>query len=144
MIEHAEHTLGDDVVLDFGAAAVDRSGLAEEPAAHCLKLGALETVAVPAEALQAPDLDQQLAALLPQLGAELLEHRADLADPARGLALLHRAARGEEEARPADFEIGDAVAQGLVGDVARVIEVDMLFRDVAEALPHQPRQAAPA
>ena len=75
MIKKAKDTLGDDVVLDFGRAAIDRRRLAEEPGAHATEFGFGEAVALPAEALQAHDLDRQFAAFLGQLGAQLLEHR---------------------------------------------------------------------
>src|SRR5690606_18455467 len=98
----------------------------------------------PAEALQAHDLDHQLGALLPQLGAELLEHRADLRDAALRLAFLGRAARGEEEGVPADLEIGDPVAQDLVGDRAALVGFDVLLRDVGQAGAHHAGQTAAA
>src|SRR5882672_9986733 len=64
MIEEAKDALGDDVVLDFLAAAEDRRGLAAEPAAYGVELVAGEAVAFPAEALVAHHLDEKLGPFL--------------------------------------------------------------------------------
>src|SRR5579872_1554596 len=56
--------LGDDVVLDLVAAAVDRAGLAAEPAAHGGEFLRGEAIALPAQAVAAQELDGEFGAVL--------------------------------------------------------------------------------
>src|SRR4029077_10744149 len=68
MVEKTEYALGDDVVLDFKAPAVDGRSLSAEPRAHRVELVARKAFTFPAQSAVTHDLDEKLRALLTDPG----------------------------------------------------------------------------
>ena len=73
VIEPAEHSLGDDVVLHFSRSAIDRRRFAEEPGAGAIEFGVGEILTLPADALQPRYLYREFRAFVAQFCADLLQ-----------------------------------------------------------------------
>src|SRR6185437_8791833 len=132
MIEQAKNSLGDDVVLDLLATAIDRRGLAAEPAADRVQLVAAEAFALPAQTLMTHHLDEQLGALLADARAGVLHDRSGRRWPLIGFRLAHRALHGEHKGPGVHQMAGDAGAQIGIRHLTVVVGADIDLGDLVE------------
>src|SRR5439155_3095353 len=72
VVEKTQNAFGDDVVLNFKRAAVDRGGLAAKPCAHRIEFVAREAVALPTKTVAAHNFDEQFGSFLTNLRTGVL------------------------------------------------------------------------